>query len=285
MSAVETLSDALVKLRNEVRSLRQDVKKSLSANAETNTTIRAKSEDIPIEGPIPMNDLMVLDGSLEGKRVRVLKDDGCNTNVVSREFFRKNRGLFNYDKCDVEVKHSDKNSNEKASKVILGATLRIGKHKYKSNWLVANCRYDVLLGMPWHVANNPSIDYKERIVTVGSDDIFSENSPICAENKVQVMNLGVKKFRKMLKSSSYGAELQVFQLVQVNSVGSETGKSKEKLLNCSDPKLREVLRRFKNVLQEELPAGLPPKRSVDHEIETDKNSKPPHRPLFQLFTR
>ncbi len=41
-----------------------------------------------------------------------------------------------------------KDSFENASKVVLGATLRIGKHFCKSNWLDANCRNDILLGMP-----------------------------------------------------------------------------------------------------------------------------------------
>ncbi len=36
------------------------------------------------------------------------------------------------------------------------------------------------------------------------------------------------------------------------------------------------------MFREELPPGLPPKRRVDHEIETDKDAKPPHRPLYQL---
>ena len=36
------------------------------------------------------------------------------------------------------------------------------------------------------------------------------------------------------------------------------------------------------MFQKELPAGLPPKRAVDHAIETDLSGKPPLRPLYQL---
>jgi hypothetical protein len=32
---------------------------------------------------IPVEPLFVMDGTLNGKRARILKDDGCNTNVVS----------------------------------------------------------------------------------------------------------------------------------------------------------------------------------------------------------
>ncbi len=106
---------------------------------------------------------MVLEGSLNGKRVRVLKDDGCNTNVVSREFLKNNSELFEVFQRHVELMHSEDNTVETASEVLLGAELRIGTHVYSSNWVVESCRYDVLLGMPWHVANNPKIEYSKQI--------------------------------------------------------------------------------------------------------------------------
>jgi len=120
--------------------------------------VKTFDENISMNSSVVVKDLLVLDGTLDMKRVRVLKDDGCNTNVVSHEFFQKNKSCFKWKHCNVEVRHSEADSVEKSSQVVLGATVRIGKHSYKSNWLVANCRYDVLLGMPWHVANNPNID-------------------------------------------------------------------------------------------------------------------------------
>lgn len=35
---------------------------------------------------IPAEELIVLEGALCGKQVTVLKDDGCNTNIISKEF-------------------------------------------------------------------------------------------------------------------------------------------------------------------------------------------------------
>ncbi len=52
------------------------------ANAE-------RSEKASIDEHIPMEDLLVLEGSLDGHRVRKLKDDGCKGNVVSHEFFER----------------------------------------------------------------------------------------------------------------------------------------------------------------------------------------------------
>lgn len=67
---------------------------------------------------------------------------------------------------------------EKASDVVLGAVLRIDTHSYGSDGVVANCRYDVLLEMPWHVANSPQIYYVSRTVK--------------ADNKILPLRLGDK---------------------------------------------------------------------------------------------
>ncbi len=154
LSAVKTLGEKLEQLESDVENLKQKLNETLHTNLEFNTAYRGRSEGIPIEGPIPIDRLIILDGLLHGKRVRVLKDDGCNTNVISQEFFERNRKEYNWKNCIVEVSNSQKGSSE----AILGATLTIGNHSYKSNWLVAYCRYDVRLVMPWHVAYNPSIN-------------------------------------------------------------------------------------------------------------------------------
>jgi len=57
--------------------------------SNSNVGTQVRKENLSMNGSVTVNDLIVLDGSLEGKRVRVLKDDGCNTNVVSHEFFKK----------------------------------------------------------------------------------------------------------------------------------------------------------------------------------------------------
>ncbi len=127
LSAVKALDEKLERLVSVVDELRRKVNEISCPNFETNTTFREKGKDIPIEGPIPMDDLIALEGSLDGKSVQVLKDDGCNTNVVSQEFFEKNRKYFNWKKCDVEVSHSQRGAVETSSEAILGATLTIGK--------------------------------------------------------------------------------------------------------------------------------------------------------------
>ena len=233
MSDKKTLVNTLRKLKKAVNDLETSMGSFSSPDVESNGAV-----DVSKKGnrQMPLEDLILLDGSLEGKRVRVLKDDGCNTNVVSRDFFRRNKKHLKFEECDVQVKHSNIDSIENSSTVILGATLKIGKHSYKSNWLVANCRYDVLLGMPWHVANNPHVDYNDRIIKIGKDELITNSN--YGDEVPSVMNLSVKKFRSIMKKNS--ARINVFQLVPVTSSRRKVN-SKDEL--C-DPKLKKLVKTY-----------------------------------------
>ena len=97
--------------------------------------IRSRDDNIPTERPILVERLLVLRGTMNSLSLKVLKDDGCNTNVVSREFLAKfrSRNIFEVFLENVTVQHSQKGTTENASEVILNGTLRLGAHTYTSN--------------------------------------------------------------------------------------------------------------------------------------------------------
>ncbi len=53
--------------------MRLDAKKASVKSTKVNTTVQEKVEDIH-SGSVPLETLMVLEGSFNGKRVRVLKE-------------------------------------------------------------------------------------------------------------------------------------------------------------------------------------------------------------------
>lgn len=55
--------------------------------------------------------------------------------------------------------HSNKNVVEKAQEMIVNMEIQIGIDQYRSNLIVAECRYHVLLGRPWKVAYCSIVDY------------------------------------------------------------------------------------------------------------------------------
>lgn len=225
---------------------------------------------------VPIADLITLFGTVAGQQVTILKDDGCNTNVISRTFVNRNRHLFNIEKTSVTIHHSNKKIVEKAEEVIVGAEIGIGSHTYRSNWIVADCRYDILLGMPWNVDCRPSVDYKSKTIKIGNNTL-----PTYAERNrsVKVCNMGVKKFRSLLRKKKNSDDFMVLRLRQINNVGIE--KLKEQTIQ-EDPDVKALKEEFNTVFRNDLPHGLPPKRDVDHKIEVQPDSSPPHRGIFQL---
>ncbi len=209
---MRAISKAIQNLKKAVGTVGLELERVCPLQIESNMANAERSEKASFDEPIPMEDLLVLEGSLDGHKIRILKDDGCNTNVVPHEFSQANREKFNWEKCNVEVSHSMKDSIENDSSVLLAATLRIDKHFYKSNWLVANCRYDILLGMQWHVTYNSSIDYQKKTVSVDTE-VLSKTKQ--RRNTVEVMNVSVKKFKNMCGKKK--AEIQVFQLSKLSS--------------------------------------------------------------------
>ena len=162
--------------------------------------------------------------------------------------------------------------------MILSGKIQIGSHVYTSNFLVGSCRYDVLLGMPWQVANNPEIDYPNCRVLVGNEYLYGslDSEESSAVDEIQVTNLSVKKFRKMIRKRSKNVE--VYQMI-IREVKPDLENVKS---DKSNRKLDGILQKYEEVFRSELPDGLPPKRLVDHEIEVEEGTKPPHRPLYQL---
>ena len=116
--------------KNECVGFRARREKSLGAvkdlevrceQSETNAILRVQ-RDIQTGCVLPVEPLLVLSGLLNGVSVRVLKDDGCSTNVVSRRFFGLHRRRFHVRKACIEVKHSEEDLNKPSSQVVINGT-------------------------------------------------------------------------------------------------------------------------------------------------------------------
>ncbi len=64
--ALETLAEEVKQLREDVRGMRLDAKKCSMKSTKVNTTVQGKAEDIH-GGSVPLETLIVLEGSLSGK--------------------------------------------------------------------------------------------------------------------------------------------------------------------------------------------------------------------------
>lgn len=232
---------------------------------------------------LPVSKLLVMSGRMIGQSVSVLKDDGCNTNVLSTHFVNKHAHQLQIQKASFQILHSKRNTTEQASQLVVNATVHLGGHKYTSNWAVADANYDILLGMPWHIDMKPVVNYETRKVSVAGQLLPVRCVP--DDSEIRVTNIGVKKFRSLLRRRSRQS-YQVFRVspAQVNQLtGLSKSMEKRVLLNHDDElQAKELLKKYDEVFRDELPNGLPPCRSVDHAIEIEGVHKPPYRSLYQL---
>lgn len=108
--------------------------------------------------------------------------------------------------------------------------------------------------------------------------------PVANEDKKEprICNIGVKKFRSLLRKRGQQEDFQVFQLVKDNHTFASLHNRKGAAKFQREKELDQLLSKYSSVFREDLPEGLPPEREVDHAIEIDSQVKPPHRPLYQL---
>jgi len=85
-SANMKLMKTLEHMQNALNDISERVNKFYCSSVKADMEVREDEKTVTVNGSFTVNELIVLDGTLEKKRVRVLKDDGCNTNVVSRSF-------------------------------------------------------------------------------------------------------------------------------------------------------------------------------------------------------
>jgi hypothetical protein len=125
--------------------------------------------------------------------------------------------------------------------------------------------------------NDPKVSYPARVVQL-KDGIIPVMKGAEEFGKVaKVQNMSIKSFRKKHRKMQTREDLKAFQLIEMSNMDCPLDRKRS-----ADPKLIPLLKEYSDVFRSELPDGWPPKRSVDHAIETEHGAKPSHRSLYQL---
>ena len=75
--------------------------------------------------------------------------------------------------------------------------VRIGKHKYKSKFVLGGTRYDVILETPRHKDVKPMADYDNYVFRIG-DAIITRKK--CEPEGNDLSDISIRGFRRMLKT-------------------------------------------------------------------------------------
>jgi hypothetical protein len=90
-------------------------------------------------------------------------------------------------------------------------------HNNTSNFVVASCRHDIPLGIPWHVTHEPMVSYDARVVRVADKCV-----PVQREEKVdteaKIENWNVTSFRKLLRRRKNKNDFKIYQVIDMNTM-------------------------------------------------------------------
>lgn len=208
---------------------------------------------------------------MNGIPCEILKDDRASTNLISKDFYNRYKEHIVVEEASISLSHSSKSNEETDCKVTKKLTIRMGEHEYRSNFVLGDTRYNIILGTPSHNDLSPDTDYESRTIRIGNVSIQGKMDLL---TRTSVSNISIRGFRKLV--STKGTEIFKAVIISVGPNEKQFGQAP------IHPEMVSVVEEFSDVFQSTLPSGLPPKWSVDHEIETDTSVKIPNRRLFKL---
>ena len=221
-------------------------------NAKPSSPIKA-GKDPPriqnLEDSARIEPLITLKGTIfgEGKNfddIIILKDDGCNTNVISKDFYLKNqKNLPIPQSSDLTMHHSHPKSTESYIQVIPDLSVKIGDHTYQSSFVISQANYPMRLGMPWHKETLPVIDYE---ASTGEVEGKLLTGTFEDTTHARIQNMSVKRLRGLCrkrrdKHNNWTTHLPMAELSYASSEHGYLGCSPFKADIGYNPKSRKHL--------------------------------------------
>ncbi|KAF0696509.1 Aste57867_12747 [Aphanomyces stellatus] len=196
-----------------------------------------------IKAAAPENKLMIVQGAIDGKSVRILIDCGasnllCRPGLAKKVIRSKEVQAEGFDRHFSGIKKV----NEAAG------TLCFGQWTFSdlifTEWDLGKKDFDIILGKPWFFRFNPIINWREnRVLSVSSSEAAPE-------------------------------EMEAW-MIKVTTVKVPQPKL--------HPKLATLVKEFSDLFPDKLPNELPPKRGIEFDLIMKSDAKPQqHRPPFRL---
>ncbi len=235
--------------------------------------------------------LIKLQGTLCDKPATFLLDCGSSGNFVSTAFLARHNLPTQHSPHTRTVKLAD-GSAHTSSLVLPSAPLSISSLTETLTLAVLPLSgYDAILGMPWLVHHNPSIDWRTKAVKMqqGQNIALQQEEILLAltcshkESEASKQHQGTKAGAVTFVSAKQMARMARYEPLHCAFVQLHVNES---TLNAAsdalDPDVASLLKQYSDVFPEDLPSELPPHREVEHKIELEAGAQPPSRPTFRM---
>lgn len=205
--------------------------------------------------------LLYINVRIDGRPVRALIDSGASGNFISKNVVERANIMVSPKISPQDVILADGRKHRCQS----FAPVRIQYDDNDEDHLnldIIPIQQDVILGKPWLARYNPVINW-------------ATNELIMPRKEERSLLLSALQLKRLMASGEQ--ELHLAMVTVVENQNSEE--------DTKDPECQRLLEEHMDVFPDDLPAELPPSRSVDHKIELLPGSTPPSRPTYRLSPR
>ncbi|XP_043813663.1 uncharacterized protein LOC110612552 [Manihot esculenta] len=209
--------------------------------------------------------LMYVDLTINGKLARALVDTGATNNFIADSFVSRFELKIKEDKGKIKAVNS---KAQNTVGVAQSVAYEIGPWKGEVNFTVTPLDdFDVVIGMEFlKTARAVPIPSADCLILMGDRPcvVPTTFSPICEKKLISAL-----QFKKGVRRNK---PTYVVVLVM-----KEEGE-----MSTYPLEIRDVMLRYKDVMLEKLPSVLPPRRSIDHEIELLPGTKAPAKVPYRM---
>ncbi|KYQ96678.1 LTR-retrotransposon skipper [Tieghemostelium lacteum] len=222
------------------------------------STIEALEQDYP-----KCVNTLILKGAIKKKVCEMLVDTGSSLNIIDTDFAEK-KG-FPVEKCKEIEASVGNNQTVKIKGLIRNVNIEVKGKVYQDSFYVMKTNQDIILGKPWITKHKPILDWNSYKV-IGFEE---QGKKVLMVNSVKELNMKEDRIFKIMLDKVVSIQERIVQ------EPIEEEKKLEKLR-------KEFLERFKDIISEGLPKGVPPDRGVAHKIEIEEGVHVRNRPLPPL---
>jgi RNase H-like domain found in reverse transcriptase/Reverse transcriptase (RNA-dependent DNA polymerase)/Integrase zinc binding domain/Integrase core domain/gag-polyprotein putative aspartyl protease len=227
---------------------------------------------------IGCSDLLLLQARVQGRECRALIDSGASSQFISKAFAASLKGP------------RIQKSNPDSIRLANGHTLT-SDHVQRLSFSLSNYSdqdtfhevdlegFDLILGRPWLSRVNPDINWKTgtlRLKHKGEKITLSKADDDATRRIASSLILSIAQIRKLRKANTP----MFLVLLERTTDALENRKA-------GDGKFQESMQKLIEEFNDVLPKGevkppFPPDRAVVHEIPTEPDKTPPHKPVYRL---
>ena len=235
--------------------------------------------------------LITIQGTINGHKAIVLVDCGASGNFISEQFVQQYKlSLTDRKRAKQSVTLADGTVKVLAG-VLPKAELVMGTYQERVDFNVMPIQnYDCILGMAWLNQHKPHIQWSDRTVQFSYS---RKHHVLRGSDQPLTTSRASVNLTYLLSESEFLAQQSEFEYVDVawvrggtmadvqfhcNAMQQSTSTSTDK----DSESVRYLLEEFRDVFPDDLPAGLPPARAIDHRIELMPGSAPTSRPTYRM---